>query len=257
MSWSQNEIVEEYTKLKESNDFQGRTPTSREFYDKTPVTKGTAEKAFGEQAYSKIQKAAGDVPNEFGSEGRTEQEFFEIYGEAVRSNVLRGKGHPTKAQWKHEEQKPTVDGYCYKFECNWSDMPAKFCEWAPDNEQWADVVSALAGAIPTERKPETDRVDRGYVYLMKMKQYYTIGKSDHTGRRQYEHERKLPEKPELIHEIETDDPFGVEAYWHNRFTDKRTETDGSWYKLDQYSRRQRNSLPNLLPKRPPLKSSTR
>lgn len=72
----------------------------------------------------------------------------------------------------------------------------------------------------------------GYVYLMKSGRYYTIGKSDHTGRRSYEHGRKLPQKINIIHAIKTDDPLGVEAYWHNRFKEKRTETDGSWYELN-------------------------
>lgn len=72
----------------------------------------------------------------------------------------------------------------------------------------------------------------GYVYLMKSGPHFTIGKSDHTGRRSYEHERKLPKRIELIHEIKTDDPFGVERYWETRFKDKKTETQGSWYDLN-------------------------
>ena len=43
---------------------------------------------------------------------------------------------------------------------------------------------------------------------------YKIGKSILTERRKNELSIVLPEDVELIHEIRTDDAYGIEAYWH-------------------------------------------
>ena len=70
----------------------------------------------------------------------------------------------------------------------------------------------------------------GYVYLLKSGKDYKIGKTNDLFRRHGELKVQLPEKGEPIHHFETDDPSGIEAYWHNRFKDKRK--NGEWFALD-------------------------
>jgi len=61
----------------------------------------------------------------------------------------------------------------------------------------------------------------GYVYLMKAGRFYKLGRTNALGRRERELVIQLPEAAKVIHPIKTDDPVGIEEYWHRRFHDRR------------------------------------
>jgi Meiotically up-regulated gene 113 len=69
-----------------------------------------------------------------------------------------------------------------------------------------------------------------FVYLLKVGRAFKIGRTNSVGRRERELAIQLPERSQTVHEIKADDPVGIEAYWHNRFRDKRE--DGEWFELD-------------------------
>ena len=69
----------------------------------------------------------------------------------------------------------------------------------------------------------------GFVYLLKANRYFKIGRSSSFERRSRELAIQLPERAETVHVIRTDDPIGIELYWHRRFESKRK--NGEWFEL--------------------------
>lgn len=98
---------------------------------------------------------------------------------------------------------------------------------------YCDVTILCEKVIETYKESEEEdsdaRPDVGEVYLFKSGRYYKIGKTNDTVRRGNEIRIQLPEKMDLIHSVKTDDPSGVESYWHKRFETKRMQ--GEWFDL--------------------------
>ena len=97
----------------------------------------------------------------------------------------------------------------------------------------ADICAPLAK--PLEPEPDMEGAAGGavgYVYLVQhgSRREYKIGRTNNVLRREGEIRVELPEVLTPIHTIETDDPAGIERYWHMRFAAKRKQ--GEWFGLN-------------------------
>jgi hypothetical protein len=103
-----------------------------------------------------------------------------------------------------------------------------------DNEV-AEICRPLVekAASDLASSPPAGAASVGYVYLVQhgKRREYKIGRTNNPIRREGEISLQLPEQLDPLHYIKTDDPAGVEAYWHQRFATKRKK--GEWFGLTQ------------------------
>lgn len=109
---------------------------------------------------------------------------------------------------------------------------AKVAAYCRINSGFEDVL-AMCEAVTVEEAPEPttkpSTANDGHVYLMKSGKFYKIGFSVHAGARERQLAIQLPDAVSTVHVIVTDDPPGIEAYWHRRFAGKRR--NGEWFDL--------------------------
>ncbi|MBV9983458.1 GIY-YIG nuclease family protein [Bradyrhizobium sp.] len=217
-----DQILAEIRKLAAANN--GKAPGTRMFESQT----GIGEAAWRGRYWARWGDAlveAGFAPNAWQGKHESElvfQKFVEVCRHCGRIPTVdeikmygRGReGFPhAKALYGHFGSK---DGLIQNLR-----------EWVAGKGELADVA-AMLGEVK-EHDQEQSKAVEGLVYLIKSGTHYKVGRSDELERRVKEIRVALPEAATLVHSIRTDDPAGIEAYWHRRFSDRRA--NGEWFRL--------------------------
>ncbi len=226
MIFTEQLIIDEIRRMASEN---GGTPPGKASFAKATGIRQTDWCGKFWARWSDAVRAAGLPPNQ-PPRKKTAREVVEAL-----IVVARALGRfPTLAEMAlRRRNDPTFPGRnaIYKAGCK-ADLIQLVLDYAEERPGYEDIVELC---VPLLQKTAV-AVTRGarntvheYVYLIRCERYYKIGRSKHPGLRKSKLESQWPHELTLVHSIRTDDPAGIEAYWHKRFSEKRVR--GEWFRL--------------------------
>lgn len=235
MAIDKQHILDEIRRIAKASE--GKPPGQNEFKNETGINKY--------DWFPHYWVRWGDAQEEAGFSRNRFQEAFgkDLLIEKLIDLIRRTKDgdkirFPVEGEMLVEKKRtpdfPHANAFRQKFGGK-SQMAAAILEHCRARSGFEDVIAACEDVLKTNTKIVTkekeswDQEAVGSVYLMKSGRHYKIGRTNAVGRRQYELAIQLPEKANTLHVIKTDDPSGIEAYWHKRFEAKRG--NGEWFEL--------------------------
>jgi hypothetical protein len=219
-------ILSEIKRLAEENG--GKPPGQRVFEIETGITRGQWRGKLW-IGWRDALAEAGFSPNSV-SERLDPEQVLDCYAEVCRHY----QRPPTWAEWQfYARSKPDFVGVG-SLHRTFGDTRGAIA--ALRNRAVEAQDAELLSLLPelkdekTENKEEVaPKQSEGWVYLLQSGDHFKIGRSDELEKRVKQITIALPDKVELVHAIRSDDPPGIEAYWHRRFADQRA--NGEWFKL--------------------------
>ena len=225
MSFSKEKIIEELKRTAEENG--GKPLGSVRFSKETGISQNQIYKYW--PSFNAAQHELGLTPNLLKTAYKNE-----FLLESITKLVEEIGKFPTRANltMKRHQDETFPSPHTFRRLGNKEFLVSAVLQYAKDKD-FLDAIAiceAELKEIPKEDKEEENTDLRvGEVYLFKHGKYYKIGRTNDAVRRGTELRIQLPEELILIHSIKTDDPSGVENYWHRRFADRRM--NGEWFNL--------------------------
>ena len=226
MSFTKQDILEAIRQTAKQND--GKPLGSDRFQKETGI--GVYDWNNYWAKFSDAQQEAGFTPNLLYT--AYDNEFLI---EKVISKIRKFGKYPTFGELQVEFNKDADFPFHALRRRKQNEFIRKIIEYCNKKTGYNDVINIckpIIEKLDKQEKPEDIKGNEkiGEVYLAKSGHYYKIGKTKDSVRRGQELKIQLAEELKLIHSIKTDDPSGIEAYWHNRFEAKRKQ--GEWFDLN-------------------------
>lgn len=223
-----SKILDEIRRLAEAAG--GQVPGARQFGNVTGIRESMWRGVYWAR-WSEAVAAAGLAPNPTSAERRiADVVLLEHLAKACREF---GRV-PTVAELRlHRRSNPAFPDFktIERRFGGFKQIGAHVREWAAQHDAYSDVADLLGGTVVLGKDLHASAKADGSVYLIQSGGFFKIGRSAELERRVKAIRVALPDAAELVHAIQTDDPSGIEAYWHRRFADRRA--NGEWFKLDR------------------------
>jgi hypothetical protein len=204
----------------------GKPLSTKAFFERTNLTESALQRA-GLPDYPTALEAFGYQRNER-SQLLSDDQLFEPLAQLVRRLGRFPKRREFRVERYQNDSFP--GGRNYSRRGKQEPLDIALVNWARTKESFQDVVRILDSASSTKKRDgiakRPRKIINGYVYLMRYGRGkdYKIGFTENVARREAQLDMISPSDVRIVWKIETDDPKGIEEYWHKRFKDRRLGT---------------------------------
>ena len=214
-----------------SKENSGRTPSEKIIREELGIPKWNWISYWSKT--SDIQREAGLVPQIFDKTKYTKKELCDELIKLIREKRKWPSRDEFDFKRRQDSKFPAYPTFVKKLGKT-GKLAQTILEYIKDKREYKDVVDICNPVLEKHREQhvptEDGSVTSGFVYLGIQHGDYKIGHAKDANRRREDITLLGSEPFVLIHEIKTDDMFGVEKYWHDRFKSKWLR--GEWFKLN-------------------------
>ena len=222
---NKEEILSRIQQITEENG--GKTPGYKRFKNITGI--GPYEWGKYWANYGEAVKEAGFNPNKL-----WERVPDEVLMEELITLIRKIERYPTLGEMRVYQSKNVNFPYTIIKKRKKPFVVNGLINYCENKPEYSDIIR-ICKPLEYDLTDNSDGISNdnsryGFVYLIKGHPgEYKIGSTDSVNRRIPELDATSSVRYQLIHEIETDDRYGIESYWHKRFKDKLMRRE--WFRL--------------------------